>query len=136
LTRGSIPLQFLSVHASPLLYSKIFLRLEPLGLEVVAQAARRAGHATRLIDLKFEDHPAHFRSKRLGGRPGNVLLPLSRSIAQKKSGSGGGNPEPRDSGRIARPCTRFGGQTCKGEPYAYYMGSGLGLLFEESVTIW
>src|SRR6516162_2580891 len=31
--------------------------------------------------------------------------------------------------------TRFGGQTCKAEPYTYNMGSGLGLLFEESVTI-
>ena len=53
-------MRFLGVHPSPLLYSKIFLRLEPLGLELVAQATRRAGHATRLIDLQVEGHPAYF----------------------------------------------------------------------------
>ena len=36
------------------MYSKIYLRLEPLGLELVAAAARRAGHAVRLIDLQCE----------------------------------------------------------------------------------
>jgi hopanoid C-3 methylase len=34
------------------MYSKIYLRLEPLGLELVAAAARRAGHAVRFIDLQ------------------------------------------------------------------------------------
>src|SRR6267142_172151 len=53
--------RFLGVHPGPLLYSKIFLRLEPLGLELVAQAARRAGHTVRLIDLQVEDHAAFFR---------------------------------------------------------------------------
>jgi hopanoid C-3 methylase len=53
--------RFLGVHPGPLLYSKIFLRLEPLGLELVAQAARRAGHVVRLIDLQVEDHTAYFR---------------------------------------------------------------------------
>jgi hopanoid C-3 methylase HpnR len=43
------------------MYTKIFLRLEPLGLELVAQAVRRAGHAVRLIDLQVEDHSAYFR---------------------------------------------------------------------------
>ena len=54
-------MRFLGVHPGPLLYSKIFLRLEPLGLELVAQAARRAGHAAQLIDLQVEDHSAYFR---------------------------------------------------------------------------
>jgi hopanoid C-3 methylase HpnR len=53
--------RLLGVHPGPLLYSKIFLRLEPLGLELVAEAARRAGHMVRLIDLQVEDHPAYFR---------------------------------------------------------------------------
>jgi len=53
--------RFLGVHPGPLLYSKIFLRLEPLGLELVAQAVRRAGHEVRLIDLQVEDHAAFFR---------------------------------------------------------------------------
>src|SRR4029079_9409953 len=30
------------------------LRLEPLGLELVAEAGRRAGHATRILDLQVD----------------------------------------------------------------------------------
>jgi hopanoid C-3 methylase HpnR len=52
--------RFLAVHPGPLLYTKIFLRLEPLGLELVAAAARRAGHDVRLIDLQVEHHRAYF----------------------------------------------------------------------------
>ena len=55
-------MRFLGVHPGPLLYTKVFLRLEPLGLELVAQAVRRAGHAVRLIDLQVEDHRAYFRT--------------------------------------------------------------------------
>jgi magnesium-protoporphyrin IX monomethyl ester (oxidative) cyclase len=33
----------------------VFLRLEPLGLELVAEAARRAGHSVGLIDLQVEE---------------------------------------------------------------------------------
>ncbi len=54
-------MRFLGVHPGPLLYTKVFLRLEPLGLELVAQSARRAGHEVRLIDLQVEDHRAYFR---------------------------------------------------------------------------
>src|SRR5689334_24186015 len=43
------------------MYTKVFLRLEPLGLELVAQSLRRAGHQVRLIDLQVENHPAYFR---------------------------------------------------------------------------
>src|SRR5262245_2474792 len=49
-------MRLLFVHPGPLLYTKIFLRLEPLGLELVAAAARRAGHPTKLIDLQVESH--------------------------------------------------------------------------------
>jgi magnesium-protoporphyrin IX monomethyl ester (oxidative) cyclase len=42
----------LLVHPSGLMYSEIFLRLEPLGLERVAGAARAAGHEVRLLDLQ------------------------------------------------------------------------------------
>ena len=47
-------MKVLAVHPSPLMYTKIFLRLEPLGIELVAAAARRAGHDVRLIDLQVE----------------------------------------------------------------------------------
>src|SRR6185295_1072720 len=42
----------LLVHPSPLLFSEIYLRLEPLGLETVAAAAEAAGHDVRLLDLQ------------------------------------------------------------------------------------
>ena len=41
------------------MYTKIYLRLEPLGLELVAQAARNAGHHVRLIDLQVESAAGH-----------------------------------------------------------------------------
>jgi magnesium-protoporphyrin IX monomethyl ester (oxidative) cyclase len=45
-------MRVLFVHPGPLLYSEIFLRLEPLGLERVASAARFAGHDVRVVDLQ------------------------------------------------------------------------------------
>ncbi len=47
-------MKLLLVHPGPLMYTKIYLRLEPLGLELVADAARRAGHEVALIDLQVE----------------------------------------------------------------------------------
>ena len=44
-------MRVLAVHPGPLMYTKIFLRLEPLGLELVAAAARQCGHEIKLIDL-------------------------------------------------------------------------------------
>ncbi len=47
------PLRVLFVHPSPLMYSELFLRLEPLGVERVAAAARLAGHDVRVLDLQI-----------------------------------------------------------------------------------
>ncbi len=44
------------VHPSALLYSEVYLRLEPLGMECVAAAVQRAGHEVRLIDLQVFNH--------------------------------------------------------------------------------
>lgn len=49
-------MKLLAVHPSPLMYTKVFLRLEPLGLELVAAAAQQAGHDVLLIDLQVESH--------------------------------------------------------------------------------
>lgn len=49
-------MKLLAVHPGPLMYTKVFLRLEPLGLELAAEAARRAGHEVRLLDLQVESH--------------------------------------------------------------------------------
>ena len=49
-------MKLLFVHPGPLLYTRVFLRLEPLGLELVADTARRAGHAVKLIDIQVESH--------------------------------------------------------------------------------
>jgi hopanoid C-3 methylase HpnR len=54
-------MKFLAAHPSPLMYTKIYLRLEPLGLELVAQAVRQAGHEVRLIDLQVETHRDYAR---------------------------------------------------------------------------
>lgn len=55
-------MKLLCCHPSGLMYTKCFLRLEPLGLELVAAAARRAGHSVRLLDLQAGTHRDFFRT--------------------------------------------------------------------------
>jgi hopanoid C-3 methylase len=43
------------------MYTEIFLRLEPLGVELVAAAVRHAGHDVRLIDLQAESHKDYYK---------------------------------------------------------------------------
>ena len=45
-------MRLMLIHPSALMYSELFLRLEPLGLERVAAAARDAGHRVRVVDLQ------------------------------------------------------------------------------------
>lgn len=65
-------MRVLLVHPGPLMYSEIYLRLEPLGMERVAQAVRAAGHEVRLLDLQTFGHKdfarelAAFRPRALG----------------------------------------------------------------------
>ncbi|MEM5367235.1 hopanoid C-3 methylase HpnR [Paraburkholderia azotifigens] len=51
-------MKVLAVHPSGLMYTRVYLRLEPLGLETVAAVIRDAGHDIRLIDLQVESHRA------------------------------------------------------------------------------
>ena len=67
------PMKILSVHPSSLMYSKIFLRLEPLGIELIAAAARRAGHDVRLLDLQVEPG-RNYRRALAEWRPDAVAL--------------------------------------------------------------
>lgn len=66
-------LTVLAVHPGPLMYTKIFLRLEPLGLELVAAAARSAGHRVRLLDLQVE-RPAAYRRLLAEWRPDVIIF--------------------------------------------------------------
>ncbi len=71
-------MRVLAVHPGPLMYTKIFLRLEPLGLELVCAAVRRAGHEARLIDLQSRHAQGLLRARRrLAAGRGGVLLQLS-----------------------------------------------------------
>src|SRR5258708_33232229 len=54
--RGALSMRILFVHPSPLMYSEIYLRLEPLGMERVAAAVRAAGHEARILDLQIFKH--------------------------------------------------------------------------------
>lgn len=54
-------MKILCCHPSGLMYTEIFLRLEPLGVELVAAACRNAGHTVRLLDLQAETHRQYFR---------------------------------------------------------------------------
>jgi hopanoid C-3 methylase HpnR len=58
---GTRPMKLLAVHPSGLMYTRIYLRLEPLGLELIAAAARSAGHQVQLVDLQVETHQDYFR---------------------------------------------------------------------------
>ncbi len=49
-------MRLLLVHPSALLYSEVYLRLEPLGIECVAAACRDAGHEVRILDLQIFTH--------------------------------------------------------------------------------
>ena len=65
-------MRVLLVHPSALMYSEIFLRLEPLGLERVASALLDSGHDVRMIDLQvYKQHElrkvvADFRPEAVG----------------------------------------------------------------------
>jgi magnesium-protoporphyrin IX monomethyl ester (oxidative) cyclase len=61
----------LLVHPSPLIFSEIFLRLEPLGVECVASALQAAGYDVRLIDLQVLT-PQDVRSTLTSWRPDAV----------------------------------------------------------------
>lgn len=54
-------MKVLCCHPSGLMYTEIYLRLEPLGVELVAAAAREAGHDVRILDLQVFRPADYFR---------------------------------------------------------------------------
>ena len=54
-------MRVLFVHPGPLMYSEIYLRLEPLGMERVAAAVRAAGHQVQILDLQIFTHQDFYR---------------------------------------------------------------------------
>jgi hopanoid C-3 methylase HpnR len=52
--------RILLVHPSALMYSELYLRLEPLGLERVASALMSEGHEVRMIDLQVYRQSDYF----------------------------------------------------------------------------
>jgi len=66
-------MKVLFCHPSGLMYTEIYLRLEPLGVELCAEAARRAGHDVRVLDLQVASHDDYWRA--VGGwRPDAVAF--------------------------------------------------------------
>jgi len=55
-------MKLLCCHPSGLMYTEIYLRLEPLGVELVAQAACRAGHEVHILDLQVYSHKDYFKT--------------------------------------------------------------------------
>jgi hopanoid C-3 methylase HpnR len=54
------PMKVLFCHPSGLMYTEVYLRLEPLGVELAAAAARRAGHDVRVLDLQTHEHADYY----------------------------------------------------------------------------
>src|SRR3954452_11667170 len=57
-------MKVLLIHPSSLLYTEVYLRLEPRGLECVGGALKRAGHDVRLLDLQVFNHRDYERELR------------------------------------------------------------------------
>ena len=69
-------MRVLLVHPSALMYSEIFLRLEPLGLERVAASLLADGHDVRLTDLQVYSRP-ELQRQVTGFRPQAVGFSLN-----------------------------------------------------------
>ena len=54
-------MKVLLCHPSGLMYTEVYLRLEPLGVELAAASARRAGHDVRVLDLQVHKHADYVR---------------------------------------------------------------------------
>src|SRR5262245_3535751 len=58
------------------MYTEVYLRLEPLGLELVAEACRKAGHEVRVLDLQVFRH-RHYEKALESWRPDVIGFSLN-----------------------------------------------------------
>ena len=115
-------MRVLLVHPSALMYSEIFLRLEPLGLERVASALLDAGHDVRMVDLQvyreqelrkvvtdFQPEAVGFSLNYLGNVP--EVIDLAKWVRSVLPGSlvfAGGHETATDFGPLSRLLSRNG----------------------------
>jgi len=90
------------------MYSEVYLKLEPLGLERVAQALRTAGHEVRLLDLQIFNHRDYARkldiwepravgfSLRGADHGGPALIPVPSAQCPVQRGDAGHESSERD----------------------------------------
>ncbi|MGH7859862.1 MAG: hopanoid C-3 methylase HpnR, partial [Candidatus Binatia bacterium] len=91
-------MRVLLVHPSPLMYSEIYLRLEPLGMERVAAALLAAGHDVRVVDLqifgplelwreleRFGPDAVGFSTNYLANVP--EVIDLARGVKERRPGA-------------------------------------------------
>ena len=88
-----VSMRVLFVHPSPLMYSEIYLRLEPLGMERVAAAVRAAGHEVRILDLQIFKHRDLFAELE-SFRPEVAHCTNGKKFLVVKGGRGGANARP------------------------------------------
>src|SRR5262245_65434139 len=69
-------MRVLLVHPSPLMFSEIYLRLEPLGLERVAASVEAPGHEVRMLDLQVFPR-SHYHAALATWRPDAVGFSLN-----------------------------------------------------------
>jgi hypothetical protein len=71
-----VEMKVLLIHPSPVMHSEIYLRLEPLGIERVAQAIRSAGHEVRLSICRSSPRSRARRGRRARAGRGRLLARL------------------------------------------------------------
>ncbi|MGH7914724.1 MAG: hopanoid C-3 methylase HpnR [Candidatus Binataceae bacterium] len=69
-------MRILFVHPSPLMYTEIYLRLEPIGMERVAAVAIESGHDVRFLDLQIFSY-RDFQSSLVDFQPHAIAFSLN-----------------------------------------------------------
>ena len=114
-------MRVLLVHPSPLMYSELYLRLEPLGLERVAAALEAAGHEVRLLDLQIFKHADYWReletfAPQAVGFSVNYLANVPEVVDLAKETKARPGAPSSSSAATARPSSRPSSSTTRPAP--------------------